>query len=324
MSKFCQSCGAESQPMLRFCLKCGATAFGPAAPPPPYQPPRPTTTAPPGYQPQSHAQAPPGRSVVADLRNPKERVYQVMMLCFGVFSWILILLGVGLAVTSGWDAAIIVLAYAFYAFLALLFFLISAAVYRAKAFGNMILLGPRQFPQLHDMVISGASELGMRGAPQAFIYNSNGAFNAFARRLLGGRYVFLTSALVEANSDEQVKFIIGHELGHHAAGHLNPWLNFLEMPAYLVPFLSGAHSRSRELTCDAIGSYLSKDPVASETALQMLGCGCSRLNKQMSCDAFLEQERMVPPIFGFLTEIFSTHPRLTLRMAALKNLRLRP
>ena len=128
MSKFCQSCGAESQPMLQFCLKCGATAFGPAAPPPPYKPPHPTTTAPPGYQPQWHAQAPPGRSVVADLRNPKERVYQVMMLCFGVVGWILIFLGIVGAVTMDQKLLVIVLRYAFYAFLVLLFFLISAAV----------------------------------------------------------------------------------------------------------------------------------------------------------------------------------------------------
>jgi Zn-dependent protease with chaperone function len=39
---------------------------------------------------------------------------------------------------------------------------------------------------------------------------------------LGSRYVFLTSALVEATNDAQVRFVVGHEIGHHAAGHLNP------------------------------------------------------------------------------------------------------
>lgn len=323
MSKFCQSCGMKSQPMLQFCVKCGAEAFGPAPPSLHYQPPQSTTTAPPGRQPQYPL--PRGRSVVAGLIHPKERVYRAMMLGFGVVGWILILLGIGWAVTMGEQGAGgIALNFALYGFFALLIFLIFVAVYRANAFGNMILLGPRQFPQLHDMVVNGANELGMRGAPQAFIYNSNGVFNAFACRLLGGPYVFLSSALVEANRDEQVKFVIGHELGHHAAGHLNPWLKLLEMPAYLLPFLRRALSRSQELTCDAIGSYLSKDPVAAETALQMLGCGCGRLNQQMNCDAFLAQEEMVPPIFGFLNEIFSSHPRLTLRMAALKKLPRHP
>lgn len=51
----------------------------------------------------------------------------------------------------------------------------------------------------------------------------------------------------------------------------------------------------------------------------MLGCGCRRLNPQMNCDAFMEQERMVPPIFGFLTEISRTHPRLTRRVAVIRD-----
>jgi Zn-dependent protease with chaperone function len=143
--------------------------------------------------------------------------------------------------------------------------------------------------------------------------------NAFARRLLGGRYVFLTSALVEASSDEQVRFVIGHELGHHAAGHLNPVLNALKLPGYVVPFLQPAYSRAREYTCDAIGIHVSKDLPVSRSALMMLGCGCRRLNGAMNCEAFMHQERLVPPIFGFLTEIGRSHPRLTRRLRALRN-----
>ena len=136
---------------------------------------------------------------------------------------------------------------------------------------------------------------------------------------MGGRHVFLTSALVDATDDEQVRFVIGHELGHHAAGHLNPWLNFLKMPAHVVPFLMAAYSRSREYSCDSIGAYLSKDLTASRSSLQMLGCGCRRLNGAMSCEAFIAQEAMVPPVAGFVAEIFRSHPRLTRRVAAISD-----
>jgi Zn-dependent protease with chaperone function len=157
------------------------------------------------------------------------------------------------------------------------------------------------------MVVAGSQEIGLPEPPKTFLYNSNGLLNAFARRLLRGRYVFLTSALVDATSDAQVRFVIGHELGHHAAGHLNPWMNTLKLPGYLIPFLGPAYSRSREYTCDTIGAYLSKDFAASRSSLQMLGCGCRRLN-----------QAMVPTIFGFLTEIFRSHPRLTRRVAAIQ------
>jgi len=240
------------------------------------------------------------------------------MIGFGILLWIAIVLGVR-ASWSNPRMAQLVRIYVGYAVAVAVFYWIAAAVYRASAFGNMILLGPKQFPELHAMVVAGSQEIGLSDTPKTFLYNSNGLFNAFARRLLGGRYVFLTSALVEANSDAQVRFVIGHELGHHAAGHLNPWMNALKLPAHFVPFLGKAYSRSREYTCDNIGAYLSKDFAASRSSLQMLGCGCRRLNQAMSCESFVEQEDMVPPIFGFLNEIFRSHPRLTRRVAAIRD-----
>lgn len=254
--------------------------------------------------------------IVNRLRNGKERIYNVLTLALGIVLWPVAVLAVLASLANPTTGALIGV-YVVYGLLAWLFFFLASLFYRASAFGNMILLGPQQFPDLHDMVVAGSKELGFSQAPKAFLYNSNGLFNAFARRILGGRYLFLTSALVEANSDEQVKFVIGHELGHHAAGHLNPWLNFLRAPSQAVPFLGAAYSRSREYTCDSIGAYLSKDLAASRSSLQMLGCGCRRLNMAMNCEAFLAQEAMVPPVFGFLNEIIRGHPRLTRRVAAI-------
>ena len=255
--------------------------------------------------------------IVARLRTSSEKTYGVMAIAFGALLWVLFVLGLLGALASGNREVLqVVYVYLGYGVAIWLFSLIAGAIYRATAFGNMLLLGPDQFPQLHAMVESGAKALGLSPTPRAFLFNSNGMFNAFARRLMGGRYVFLTSALVEANDDEQVRFVIGHELGHHAAGHLNPWLNFLKMPAHIVPFLMAAYSRAREYSCDSIGAHLSQNPVASRSALQMLGC--RRLNASMSCEAFVAQEALVPPVAGFLAEIFRGHPRLTRRVAAIR------
>ncbi|WP_206954155.1 M48 family metallopeptidase [Trinickia acidisoli] len=254
--------------------------------------------------------------LIGMLRHKNEKRYAFLMILFGWILWA----AIAFWVSKYWNApktGHVVHTCVAYGVGILIFIWIMSAAYRASAFGNMVLVGPSQFPELHAMVVEGAREMGLHEPPRAFVYNSNGIFNAFARRLLGGRYVFLTSALVEANNDAQVRFVIGHEIGHHAAGHLNPWLNALKLPAHVVPFLARAYSRSREYTCDSIGAYLAKDAHASRSALQMLGCGCRRLNPQMNCDAFMAQEAMVPPIFGFLTEIYRTHPRLTRRVAAI-------
>ncbi|MCT6879260.1 MAG: hypothetical protein M3Z67_02075 [Commensalibacter sp.] len=50
----------------------------------------------------------------------------------------------------------------------------------------------------------------------------------------------------------------------------------------------------------------------------MLACGSAKLNHLMNHEAFYQQEKMVSPLWGFYHELFSTHPRLTLRVAELK------
>lgn len=260
------------------------------------------------------------QNLANQLRIGNEKFYGIVTLLGGSALWLLIIWGLRAGLASADPTTrITTLAYASYAVVIALFVFISRVLYRASAFGNMILLGPQQFPELYTMVVAGANELGMSEPPKTFLYNSNGLFNAFARRVFGGQYVFLTSALVEATDNEQVRFVIGHELGHHAAGHLNPWKGFLRLPAHFVPFLFPAYSRAREYTCDRIGAHLSKSVEASTSSLQMLGCGCRRLNGAMNQAAFLEQESSVPPISGFFNEIIRSHPRLTRRVLAIRH-----
>lgn len=126
--------------------------------------------------------------------------------------------------------------------------------YRAWLFGHAVLLGPTQLPRLYDSLQRGSERLGLPEPPQAFVYNSNGLMNAFAMRVLGRPMVMLTSALIDVQSDRQVDFVVGHELGHHVAGHLGFWKNLLKLPGTFVPFLGSAYHRARELT--AAGSAL--------------------------------------------------------------------
>jgi len=196
-----------------------------------------------------------------------------------------------------------------------------AFLFRAKAMGNMILLTKEQFPHIYQMVSEGAEKLRIP-EPEAFIYNSNGVLNAFARQVFGRRYLLLTSAIIDATTDEQVRFIVGHELGHHAAGHLNFMGYFLRFPARIIPFLHKAYSRQCEYTSDKLGLAISKDVENSSKAITMLGCGCHKLNGQLNLFAFEKQEGYVPGFSGYIAEILSSHPRLTRRVISLKNTRI--
>jgi len=253
---------------------------------------------------------------VSELRHPKEKVYGAIMTVVGIFGWVFVafILLVSIA-TRQLEQALALILYggAFW-----LFSLIVRAFTRAYMFGHYVMVGPDQFPHLHKMVVEGSAALGLDEAPATFVYNSHGVMNAMALRLVGRhRYVWLTSALIDADNDEQVRFVVGHELGHHAAGHLDRLNHFLKLPAHFVPLLAQAYSRGRELTCDRVGAMLAGNLVASCSALQMLASGSAKLNQSMNLRGFLAQEQMVPPVAGWLLHIFSHYPRLTRRAGAL-------
>lgn len=255
-------------------------------------------------------------SPIESLRHPKERLYGRLSTIVGAIVWIILALVilVPLVLKQSFGPLVALLIYGgIFTF----FYWLAAVFYRAYIYGHYVLIGPQQFPHLNDAVISAARKVGLSTPPTAFVYNSNGVMNAFARRLFRTEVVMLTSALIDADNDAQIQFVVGHEVGHHAAGHLKLWKNFLKLPGHLVPFLGAAYSRSRELTCDRIGAFCAGDVDAALTGLQMLASGSARLNSSMNPARFAEQEQLVPPIAGFLSKMVSPYPRTTFRVLAI-------
>ncbi|AYD00720.1 M48 family metallopeptidase [Neorhizobium sp. NCHU2750] len=252
---------------------------------------------------------------ISKVRHPKEKLYGTVMLVIGTLVWAAAIIAL-VAFAMMHSLAIIAMIVLYIAILWFISF-VGRALVRAYMIGHYVMVGEQQFPHLHKMVAEGAAALGMKEAPQAFVYNSSGVMNAMALTLVGRtRYIWLTSQLIDADNDDQIRFVIGHELGHHAAGHLGTAVNLLHLPAYIVPFLAAAYSRGRELTCDRVGFIVCRNLQASRTALQMLACGSAKLNAQMNPTAFEAQEHKVPSIAGFVLHIFSLYPRLTRRVEA--------
>jgi Zn-dependent protease with chaperone function len=251
-------------------------------------------------------------------KKSEETTYNAILCVIGGLIWIAFLFFI---ITAEKQTIIGILPIAFYIFIFVMFFVVSALLFRASAMGNMILVNEEQFPHIHEMVVDGSLKLGVQ-PPETFIYNSNGMLDAFARQTFGRNYLMLASSIVDATSDEQIKFIVGHELGHHAAGHLSLGGYLLRFPARIVPFLHKAYSRQCEYTCDRLGLYVSKNVESSCQAIQMLGCGCQKLNTKLNLVAFAKQEDLMPSATGYFSEILRTHPRLTKRVISLKNTKL--
>lgn len=192
--------------------------------------------------------------------------------------------------------------------------------------------GPKQYGTLYAILQESCQILDM---PEPELYVSNNPFtNAFA----GGierPYITVRSSMIDALDDEQLFYLMGHELGHIKAGHVL----YKTMAMCLIPILrmlgrnviglgTAAEialvaafyewSRQAEVTCDRAGLLCAQDfNLCAESILHITG-GPSRLRNEASVEAFLDQARsytdmeMMDSIGKMLIFLFygmqSTHP----------------
>lgn len=243
---------------------------------------------------------------LSELRHEKERLYLTIGIIISVVVWLLVV----------WFAWVILLP------LALIFWLIGQ-YFRAQVYGNAIKVSREQFQQVNELVERAAGELGLAKSPEVFVLSGQGALNAMAIRFLSGRYILLFGELVDLmlrrGAFDELKMIIGHELAHHALGHVSIWRNLLLAPSKLIPFLGAAYSRACELSADRVGMALTGNGNAARRALLSLALGSEALAAQVDAAAFVSQEKQVPPVMGFIYEIYATHPRMTRRIIELSN-----
>ena len=198
----------------------------------------------------------------------------------------------------------------------MLFFVIGLIVtvfFIGNLRGNAIRITKNQFPELYEIVTLHVAQLQLKKVPEVYVLQGNGILNAFAMRFLKRQYVVLYSNVLEAAYQEgmdAVSFIIGHELGHIKRNHTS-WLKSLFLlPAKLIPFLSSAHSRGCEYTCDNIGYHLS--PKGALKGLLILAVG-----KELYANVNVKELVFADARLGFIgsfVELFSTHPVLVKRI----------
>lgn len=224
------------------------------------------------------------------------------------------------AILSGlaWLVVVVSLVGILYAALGALFFLVAHALFLAHVRMNGVRVDERQLPELHARVKAAAGRLGLAALPEIYVLNGAGLLNAFATKLLSRRYIVLLSDLVDHCEDpRQLDFVVGHELGHHAAGHL-AWNLFL-LPYRLVPWLGAAYSRACEYTCDRCGLSVAEDLEQSMRGLVVLAAG-GRIAARVDLAAFASQRAEAGGFWATVLELTSSHPFVSKRVAALHEL----
>lgn len=202
----------------------------------------------------------------------------------------------------------------------IIFFLIlsifAEIFFLAMIRGNAAQLSKEQYPDIYLMVEEYSEKLRLAYVPEIYILQQT-MLNAFAAKILRKRIIVLYSELVEAMIYEgnlkQLGFVIGHELGHHAAGHVR-WYGILSAGSILFPPLFYFWSRAAEYTCDRIGFLCVEDKETAKQGLAKLMVG-KRLAYKINFDEIEKQRKNVTKSVSVIVlEWFMTHPHLVNRV----------
>jgi hypothetical protein len=183
-------------------------------------------------------------------------------------------------------------------------------------------------PELHAIVDECRTRLGIDIPIELYLYPS-ATFNAACIKPEAGRlFVLLSSSLLEAFRGSELRFVIGHELGHHLFGHHDIPVGFIlegdEKPAPELALKLFSWSRYAELSADRAGAACAADADGAASALFRLASGLRGDLIQVRIDELaaqvdeLQAELADPAVRPPASDWFSTHPFSPLRVKALK------
>lgn len=201
---------------------------------------------------------------------------------------------------------------------------IIAFFVRAMNYAQMRIQGvrmsPTQFPEGYHMVVEAAHAAGLRRVPDAYVVAGNGTINAFASGHGHRRFIVIYSDLFEiggkARNPEALRFIIGHEVGHVAAGHVSYFRLIFTSFFTQVPFLGTLLSRTQEYTADNFGYRFC--PEGAETTTSVLAAGKYLMN-DVNFHELANRAVYERGFFTWLANLNTTHPPVTWRAHALRD-----
>jgi Zn-dependent protease with chaperone function len=201
---------------------------------------------------------------------------------------------------------------------------------------SAVRVGPEQFPSLHRMHVDAARVLDLDEVPELYVAQDPQP-NAYTLGL-DRPFVVLTSGLVDLLDDDELRVVLGHELGHVLSGHalystvlftlmrmtgIASWMPLGTLG--LRVFVHGLKEwyRKAEVSCDRAGLLVAQDPGAA-TRVHMKLAGGARLG-EMNLVTFLAQAEEYEAsgdardgVIRVLNLIERTHPFSVLRTLELK------
>ncbi len=190
-------------------------------------------------------------------------------------------------------------------------------------------------PRVHEALDACRATLGYRDPLEIYVQSSH-EFQAFCARSITAPLILgVSSRLLESFSDAELRFVIGHELGHAALDHFAIPMphtasfedvggKLVDRPTQLKLYL---WCRAAEISADRAGLVCAEDVEASASALLKLASGLgspgviktdleafsSQLDAIIATPAACHKERYEEDVL----DCFETHPYSPLRVRAL-------
>ena len=164
--------------------------------------------------------------------------------------------------------------------------LVNERTTRLLLLGTTVRVDERQFPTLHFLLRDAARVLDTDEVPELYV-RADPTLNAVTIGL-DKPIIVLNSALVDLLEEDELRFVIGHELGHALSGHavyrtlldrlinLTGVLNTIPLGGLGIRAIIAAlyeWSRKAELSADRAGLLATQDPAAAIRAHMQLASG---------------------------------------------------
>jgi Zn-dependent protease with chaperone function len=202
--------------------------------------------------------------------------------------------------------------------LGLAVYIVTVMVQQRAAFGTLVRVSPRQFPELYELAATAAERLS--SAPVPVYVKRASEMNIYPLGLWSQTLIVITSSMVDQMEPSNLQFFIGREIGHIQAGHT--WLRALLKPVgsevpvigkLLNSVIFGDWINRSEFTADRAGFIACRSLTTSVSAMLKFGVGI-RLFEKLDIREFLEQINDVRSVGGRVTDIINEQPYLTERV----------
>jgi uncharacterized tellurite resistance protein B-like protein len=195
--------------------------------------------------------------------------------------------------------------------------------FRDELLANSVRLTAVISPRLHRIIEKVKSAFEIKDKIEFFSLNDN-SYNAFAFKQKSNISIVFTSGLLENFSDEEILFVLGHEIGHILFEHnrllllYNPGKRKITFLPILAEKKFLTWQKKAEISCDRAGLVACKNYQTAIQSLLKVSYGLTEKNLNFNLPELMSQLKDIAHS-EYLSQLSTaTHPLLPVRLKALE------